>query len=80
MIHACTTCNDTGSMSKSLDGYLDCGRCDVASARAALNEWAARTNVVGTSLWWMIYQHGKAAAIPPCYRLVPVDPAAPCKS
>jgi hypothetical protein len=25
----CEKCNDTGSLSKTLDGYLDCGYCDV---------------------------------------------------
>ncbi len=35
----CTHCNDTGSLSKSLDGYTDCGYCDIASQRVELERW-----------------------------------------
>jgi hypothetical protein len=58
----CTHCNDTGSLSKDLEGDLDCAYCDIATERAALEAWAARTRLLyGTeSSLWLIYQHGKA--------------------
>lgn len=60
----CGHCNDTGSLSKDLEGHLDCGYCNVAAERVALEDWAARTRLLyGTeSSLWLIYQHGKAAA------------------
>jgi hypothetical protein len=59
---SCTQCNDTGSLSKSLTGYLDCPHCDVAAERAKLEAWARRA-APGAGLLdvWTIYQHGKAA-------------------
>lgn len=59
----CTHCNDTGSLSKDVDGYLDCGRCDTAQERAALTAWADK-HAPDCPSWdlWAIYQHGKAAA------------------
>lgn len=60
----CAQCNDTGSLSKDLEGYLDCSHCDVATERAALEAWAARERIQygSESSIWLIYQHGKAAA------------------
>lgn len=40
MNFTCTECNDTGSRDKSGD-YLDCGHCDAAMQRKALNDWLA---------------------------------------
>jgi len=64
----CTHCNDTGSLSKELDGYLDCVHCDVAEQRAALDTWASTACQHAPSASaerWMIYRHGQAAAAPP---------------
>lgn len=59
----CVYCSDTGSLSRDLEGELDCVHCDVAQERAALEAWAARERILyGTeSSIWLIYQHGKAA-------------------
>lgn len=59
----CGHCNDTGSRSKDLDGFLDCP-CGIADERAALDEWAGAQglDVYYSAHLWMIYQHGKAAA------------------
>ena len=59
----CVHCNDTGSLSKEWDGYLDCAHCDTAEERAALDVWAAQ-HAPDCPSWdlWPIYQHGKAAA------------------
>lgn len=61
---SCAYCNDTGSLSRDLDGPLDCARCGIADERADLEAWAAQQRIPygsETSIW-MIYQHGKAAA------------------
>lgn len=59
----CAHCDDTGSLSKEWDGYLDCTRCDVATERTQLDAWAAK-HAPDCPSWdlWPIYQHGKAAA------------------
>lgn len=60
----CPHCNDTGSLSKDLGGYLDCAHCDVAEQRAALDAWAGKACQHAPSASaerWLIYQHGKAA-------------------
>ena len=59
----CAYCNGTGSLSKEMSGYLDCGRCDVATERAELESWAARRGLdcYAVTALWLIYQHGKAA-------------------
>lgn len=60
----CARCDDTGSLSKDLDGELDCAHCDVATERVALEAWARKEGVQygsETSIW-QVYQHGKAAA------------------
>lgn len=59
----CTHCNDTGSLSKDLDGYLDCGHCTVAQERDALERWVLRNakHCDDFSAAWLIFQHGKAA-------------------
>jgi hypothetical protein len=58
----CVHCNDTGSLSKNIIGYLDCPYCDTAVERARVEAWARRA-APGTGLvdLWTIYQHGKAA-------------------
>jgi hypothetical protein len=60
----CAHCNNTGSLSKSLDGYLDCAHCDVAEERRKLESWGLRlASLHGTTAaMWLIHQHGKAAA------------------
>lgn len=59
----CTHCNNTGSLSKDLGGYLDCGHCDVAEERAKLEAWAVEmmTQHGATAAMWLVFQHGKAA-------------------
>ena len=59
----CEHCNDTGSLSKDIDGFLDCPHCDVAIERAGLEQWARRELAAASGLaaMWLIYQHGKAA-------------------
>lgn len=58
----CCHCNDTGSLSKDLEGDLDCAHCDIAVERVALEKWAAQTRLMygSESSLWLIYQHGKA--------------------
>ena len=60
----CLHCADTGSLSKDVDGYLDCTRCDVAEERTILEHWVLRhaKNCDDFSAAWLIFQHGKAAA------------------
>jgi hypothetical protein len=60
----CEHCNDTGSLSKDIDGFLDCPHCDAAIERAGLEQWAGRelTQHSGLAAMWLIYQHGKATA------------------
>ena len=64
---SCPHCNDTGSLSKDLHGYLDCAHCDVAEQRAGLEAWALANakNCDDMTAAWLIYQHGKAAAAQP---------------
>lgn len=59
----CTHCNDTGSLSKDIEGQMDCVYCDVAGERAGLEIWALRNGIrAGIADLWLIYQHGKDAA------------------
>lgn len=59
---SCAHCNDTGSLSKSLHGYLDCAHCGVAEERVAVNIWADCAGLdVSLVDAWLLYQHGKAA-------------------
>lgn len=59
---SCVHCNDTGSLSKNVTGYLDCPYCDAAEERMRVEAWARRA-APGAGLIdvWTIYQHGKAA-------------------
>jgi ferredoxin-like protein FixX len=59
----CSHCNDTGSLSKDLDGFLDCTHCDVATERAKLEAWAFELMAKhgATGAMWLVFQHGKAA-------------------
>lgn len=58
----CVHCHDTGSLTKSLAGFPDCGHCDVADERMRVEAWARR-NAPSAGLidLWLIYQHGKQA-------------------
>jgi hypothetical protein len=59
----CRHCNDTGSLSKDVIGYLDCPHCGAAEERANLEVWARRNAPsAGIVDLWTIYQHGKQAA------------------
>jgi hypothetical protein len=58
----CEHCNGTGSLSKSVTGFLDCIYCNAAEERAQLEVWARRNAPsAGIVDLWAIYQHGKAA-------------------
>lgn len=60
----CEHCDDTGSLSKSITGFLDCPHCDAAEERMSLESWARRNAPsAGIIDVWAIYQHGKAAGI-----------------
>lgn len=59
----CPCCADTGSLSKDLDGLLDCTRCDAAAERAILEAWSRELRLYcDLRSLWLIYQHGKQAA------------------
>ncbi len=64
----CDHCNDTGSLSKDIGGYLDCTHCHTASEREHLDNWIREQRHegvmehVGRIDAWLIYQRGKAAA------------------
>lgn len=58
----CAHCNDTGSLSKDLEGHLDCAYCDVAEQRAKFNRWAATVRERGAAAMWIAFQHGRAEA------------------
>lgn len=59
----CEHCNGTGSLSKSLEGYLDCGYCDVAEERRDLEAWAHHKVAQhgAAAAMWLAYQHGRSA-------------------
>jgi hypothetical protein len=61
--YACKHCSDTGSLSKKLDGYLDCSFCLVANQRADLEKWAKanRISYVTEVDLWLIFRHGASA-------------------
>ena len=57
----CAHCNDTGSLSKSLLGHLDCTRCEAAGERAVLEHWVRTEQLLCPPTdAWRIYRHGKA--------------------
>ena len=58
----CEFCNDTGSLSKSITGFLDCSHCGSAEERMRVEAWARRA-APGAGLIdvWTIYQFGKEA-------------------
>ena len=67
MKYKCQECNDTGSRDKSGD-YLDCGHCDAAMQRKALNDWLASQYHQGAIAKvdsmdaWLIHQRALAMA------------------
>lgn len=71
----CTHCDDTGSLEKDLLGYLNCTHCGVALERTEFEKWAVKNHpYIQLLAGWMIYQHGKAAAVTAGYKLVPLEP------
>ncbi len=60
----CTHCENTGSLSKDLDGYLDCTHCEVASTRALIEAKAAKWAKTFSldAMLWLAFQQGKEAA------------------
>lgn len=65
MSAVCQFCDDTGSLSKALEGDLDCARCDVASERVNFEAWTAHAKLLGGGVIdaWKLYQMGKAAGL-----------------
>lgn len=65
MSAACQFCDDTGSLSKQLIGYLDCTHCDVAGERVNFEARAAHAKLLGGGVIdaWQLYQMGKAAGL-----------------
>lgn len=63
MTPACDSCDDTGSLSKRIDGYMDCVFCNAPQEREALEKWALeQTNEHGArAALWMTYLRGRAA-------------------
>ena len=58
----CYHCHDTGSLSKDINGILDCPFCGIARERAELERWALRNGIrTKDGDLWMIYEHGKQA-------------------
>jgi hypothetical protein len=58
-VKKCEACDDTGSKSRDLGGYLDCFACDIADQRVKFrNVWGSATD----ALAWRAYQLGMAAA------------------
>lgn len=58
-------CDDTGSLSKTLEGDLDCARCDVAGERVNFEAWTSYARLLGGGVVdaWKLYQMGKAEAL-----------------
>lgn len=46
----CSHCNNTGSLSKELAGYLDCTNCGTADKRVELNESLRLSGMKGTEI------------------------------
>lgn len=62
---SCEHCDDTGSLSRQIEGLHDCTYCDVAETRVFLDAWCRTYIPRGASkstAAWLIYQHGKASA------------------
>lgn len=58
----CTVCNDTGSRDKSGD-YLDCGHCDAAMQRKAMNDFLDKLPAMGDyDAAWLVHQRALAMA------------------
>jgi hypothetical protein len=56
----CTHCDDTGSLSKDIEGQMDCVYCTIAGERAGLEIWALRHGLrAGIADLWLIYRHGR---------------------
>lgn len=55
----CGKCNGTGSLSREIEGYIDCG-CEAGVERAGFNAWCVinlpRVDLVDA---WVIYQRGR---------------------
>lgn len=61
----CTHCDDTGSLSKNLEGDLDCVYCGAALERVGLNAWCRNNIPRGTSqagAAWLIYRKAQELA------------------
>lgn len=58
---SCEKCNDTGSLSKHLDGMLDCPYCPAADQRIKLADWhkMMRHEHHPIDLLWLAIQHDR---------------------
>ncbi len=63
MIAHCGNCDNTGSLSKTLDGDLDCTHCKIAELRANLNALVKLMPERGEALHFRLYQMGFDAAM-----------------
>lgn len=62
MNFTCNECNDTGSSDKSGD-YLDCGYCDAAMQRKAMNDFLDKLPAMGDyDAAWLVHQRALAMA------------------
>jgi hypothetical protein len=67
----CSTCNDTGSISKDMAGNLDCTSCDAASERTEMGDFLNTLPVMRHyEAAWLIHQRALAMA--------PKKETAPC--
>jgi hypothetical protein len=56
----CSHCANTGSLSKALDGHLDCAHCPIAEQRVALAEELDRIKPEpGPARDWLAFQLGR---------------------
>lgn len=62
MQYKCDVCNDTGSRDLSGD-YLDCGHCDAAMQRKAMNDFLDKLPAMGDyNAAWLVHQRALAMA------------------
>jgi hypothetical protein len=61
----CPHCHDTGSLSKDIEGQLDCVYCGAALERVGLNAWCRNNIPKGAShaaAAWLIYRKAQELA------------------
>lgn len=60
----CQFCDDTGSLSKDVGGFLDCPHCIAATQRTELEVWfhTVRNQYDVLDLLWLAFQRGQGEA------------------